>query len=226
MLYDALLSARAHPLARQDAHGFDPLMQLGGKLNLASYVSNDPINMVDPSGLRQVCWNEDASYTTEGETVVQSRRICADIPDDGGPFGGGASDGFGGTGGSQGGTDNEIVVTGERVRRPALRPWPRIGNASLHLASTTNIFGQPDDAYEEYEDDIRRCQRLSDASRREACYASAMQRYAARISGRPVPELVTWRDAATAAAIATALYWFLSVASRFLFPPRNLIPIP
>jgi hypothetical protein len=88
-----------------------------------------------------------------------------------------------------------------------------------------------------YEDDAKICRVV----KTRECWASAADRDAARVSGRPIPPLQTgvkgnWptsdsvsHDAAAAAGGATAatvLYWIISEGSRILFPPRNLVPVP
>jgi len=79
---------------------------------ISAYVGNDPVNKVDPTGLSEVCWNVDDSYSDgDGNWVVGSRRICADTPETPGRGGGG------GGGESPGVSEPDIVVTYRRRRQ-------------------------------------------------------------------------------------------------------------
>jgi hypothetical protein len=84
----------------------------------------------------------------------------------------------------------------------------------------------------DYNRDLNKCRALADAGNRAAasrCYGSAERRKDLRDRGTPesgLPPLITWREAAGAAAVGTVLYWTISEGSRILFPPRNLIPVP
>ena len=93
-----------------------------------------------------------------------------------------------------------------------------------------------------YEVDIPTCRGVSrnrGSAAGARCYASAAERYAACLTGRPIPELDTrsnkdatdssgleyWEELTGLTGLALILYLILSEGSR-LFPPRNLIPIP
>lgn len=93
------------------------------------------------------------------------------------------------------------------------------------------------------EADYRICRSLNDTAARARCWESAAERDGARATGRPVPPLTTERDGletqrpseastnsalqvAGASSSAALLYWIVSEASRVLFPPRNLVPVP
>ncbi len=59
----------------------DPI-SYGDGMNLYTYVGGDPVNKVDPLGLREICWHVDASYgDMESGFVVQSRRVCSEFAD-------------------------------------------------------------------------------------------------------------------------------------------------
>jgi RHS repeat-associated protein len=70
----------------------------GDGMNMYAYVGNDPINMIDPSGQGQVCWQEDNTVLIGDTSYVQYRRVCLDYRD--GPGGG---SGLGGGGAAIGG---------------------------------------------------------------------------------------------------------------------------
>ena len=60
----------------------DPI-HYGDGLNLYGYVGADPVNRIDPSGLRTFCWMEDASHSEGDVWVVTGVKRCADANDDG-----------------------------------------------------------------------------------------------------------------------------------------------
>ena len=95
----------------------------------------------------------------------------------------------------------------------------------LGRAECVALRMESEETEEAHQEDLARCRRLSDSSARSRCYESANARDHARRNDRPLPPLITWREAATLATLGVILYWIVSEGSR-LFPPRNLIPIP
>jgi RHS repeat-associated protein len=91
----------------------------GDGMNLYAYVGGDPVNMVDPSGMWELCYNRDGTYNIlnpDGsvyETVVQTNTECVQIRDTFEVFGGGGG---------------EIVVTAaSEYSGPTFCGNPRVG---------------------------------------------------------------------------------------------------
>jgi RHS repeat-associated protein len=67
----------------------------GSGMNLYSYVTADPVNLTDPTGLKEYCWQAGYSGYDSGGLYVGSRTQCLDYEDK--HFGGGEMPGGGGT---------------------------------------------------------------------------------------------------------------------------------
>jgi RHS repeat-associated protein len=125
-----------------------------------------------------------------------------------------------------------IVVTTPTLQTPNLsRPQSSPQGAQSHSAKMSE-----EEIEKAYEEDAKICRIV----RTRECWASAADRMADRVAGRPVRPLRTGtrnnfnisdeskRKAGAAAggvAAGAALYWIISEGSR-LFPPRNLVPVP
>lgn len=226
MYVDQNISAKrnARPVARLNGHSHSPTYArflqadpLGyeDSTNLYAYVGGDPVNSTDPMGLqacRQTQGNSIDPVTgkSDGPILPGGSSDCNFCPrgwecHTPGPFGF-----VFGTVDPSRGDHSDAAIGGDAVLSPA-------------GASTSD---NNDDESDEYKRDLDRCRSLASPAARSRCYESANAREYARRNDQQLPPLITWRGAVTAATIGTILYWIVSLGSRVVFPPRNLVPIP
>jgi RHS repeat-associated protein len=114
----------------------------GAGMNTYNYTASDPINLTDPSGLKQLCWREGYSGEIAGGGVyVGNREVCGQFPD----LDNWGTRYFDGNGDAGGGSDsgNTQQIGSLEICRPVIAKITGVGPTQANSARLTSISKSP-----------------------------------------------------------------------------------